>query len=86
MRKKLKDENLSHLPPALELRKEVETAREQIAGARSEREARQMVANINECIRAVNRSALRGPATTVTPLDEELSVREWRERPPRAHR
>ncbi len=80
VRKKLKEENLSYLPPALQLRKEVEEAREQITRARSEREVRKIVAGINERIREANRTSLQGPASTVMPLDEEQTVRTWRER------
>ncbi|MDQ3030353.1 MAG: DUF1992 domain-containing protein [Actinomycetota bacterium] len=80
VRKKLKEENLSYLPPALQLRKEVEEAREQITRARSEREVRKIVAGINERIREANRTSLQGPASTVMPLDEEQKVRTWRER------
>lgn len=80
VRKKLKEENLSYLPPALQLRKEVEEAREQITRARSEREVRKIVAGINERIREANRTGWQGPASTVMPLDEEQTVRTWRER------
>jgi hypothetical protein len=80
LRKKLKEENLSYLPPALQVRKELEEAREQIARARSEREVRQIVTDTNERIREANRAALQGPASTVMPLDEKQTVRKWRER------
>ncbi len=80
VRKKLKEENLSYLPPALQVRKELEDAREEIARARSEREVRAIVAAINERIRETNRTALQGPASSVMPLDEEQTVRQWRER------
>jgi hypothetical protein len=80
VRRKLKEENLSFLPPALEVRKKLDEAREQIGSVRSEREVRQIVADINERIREVNRSAAQGPAPPVMPLDEERIVSEWRER------
>ena len=79
-RKKLKEESLSNLPPALQVRKELEEAREQIAGARSEQQVRQIVADINEHIRETNRTTVEGPPTTVMPLDEERTVREWHQR------
>lgn len=79
-RRKLKEENLSYLPPALQVRKELEEARERIARARSEREVRQIVADINQRIREINRSATQGPATASMPLDEEQTVAEWRDR------
>lgn len=80
VRKKLEEENLSYLPPTLKVRKELEDAREHIDRARSEREVRRIVADINDRIRRANRGSLRGPASTVMPLDEEPTVREWRER------
>lgn len=79
VRNKLKEENLSYVPPALQLRKDVEEARERIARARSEQEARQIVVEINEVIRVANRSLLDGPPSSVAPLDEELAVRRWRD-------
>lgn len=80
VRKKLKEENLSYVPPTLQVRKELQDAREQIAGASSEAEVRDIIAAINQRIRAANRSTLQGPASSVMPLDEEQTVRQWRER------
>lgn len=79
VRKKLKEENLSYVPPTLQLRKELQDAREQIACASSEAEVRDIIAAINQRIRAANRSALQGPASSVMPLDDERTVRQWRE-------
>lgn len=79
VRKKLKEEKLSYLPPALQVRREVEQAREKIAAAASDEEVRRIVGDINERIREVNRYAVRGPVTTVMPLDEEETVRSWRD-------
>jgi hypothetical protein len=80
VRKKLKEENISFLPLALQVRKGLDEAREKIPAARSAREVRQIVADINERILEVNRSAEQGPTLPVMPLDEEGVVREWRER------
>lgn len=79
VRKKLKAENLSYIPPALQLRKEVEIARERIARAASEAEVRQIVADVNAVIRSTNRSLLDGPPSSVAPLDEELTIKRWRD-------
>ncbi|MPZ73364.1 MAG: DUF1992 domain-containing protein [Nitriliruptorales bacterium] len=78
VRKKLKEENFSYLPPTLQVRKDLEEARQHIARARSEQDVRQIVADINQRIRDVNRTALNGPPSTVMPLDEEATVGEWR--------
>ena len=80
IRRKLKDEGLSVVPPTVQAKKDLEVAREQIARARTEREVRQIIADINEQIREANRTALDGPATTVMPLDEEETVAAWRRR------
>lgn len=78
LRKKLKDENFTSLPPALQLRKDLEKARERIAFARSEREVRTILTLINEHIRYTNRTIVHGPPSTVMPLDEEKIVHDWR--------
>lgn len=80
VRKKLEEEKLTHLPPTLQVRKDLEVAREQIARARSEQQVRQIMTEINERIREVNRTAIHGPPSTVMPLDEERTIREWRQR------
>jgi Domain of unknown function (DUF1992) len=80
IRKKFKEDKLSVLPPALQVRRELERAREQIARAGSEHQVRQIIAGINAHIRRTNRTTMHGPPTTVMPLDEERTVREWRER------
>jgi hypothetical protein len=48
------------------MRKELEEAREH--SARSERDVRQIVADIDQRIRDVNRTALNDPPSTVMPL------------------
>ena len=78
IRRKLKDENFTHLPPAMQLRKDVENARARIAKSSSEVEVRRIVAVINERIRYMNRTIVYGPPSTVMPLDEETTVHAWR--------
>lgn len=80
IRRKLKDEGLSYVPPVLQLRKDIEEARGRIARARTEAEVREIVADINTVIREANRTVLHGPSTTARPLDEERTVQEWRQR------
>lgn len=79
LRRKLRDEGLSYVPPVLQVRKDVEEARARIARARSEQEVRRIVADVNALIREANRTVHHGPSTTLRPLDEERTVREWRE-------
>ncbi len=80
VRKKLRQENFSYLPPTLQLRREVEVAEAAIDRARSEREVREVVTAINARIRYVNRTDVIGPPSTVMMLDEEETVRAWRAR------
>jgi hypothetical protein len=80
VRRKLKEENFSYLPPTLQLRRDVEIAEAAIARARSEREARDVIAAINARIRHVNRTDVIGPPSTVMVLDEEETIRAWRAR------
>lgn len=79
VKEKLKREQLSYLPPALALRKEVEDTRARIDVASSEAAVRELVAGINERIVHVNSSITFGPASTVMRLDVEQIVRRWRE-------
>ena len=74
----VKRENLSIVPPALELRKAVEVALKEIAREESEREVRRIVADLNERIRKLNASATAGPPTDIAPVDVERLVRRWR--------
>lgn len=80
VRKKLREENFSYLPPTLQLRREVEVAEAAIDRARSEREVRALVTAINARIRHVNRTDVIGPPSTVMMLDEDETVRVWRQR------
>jgi hypothetical protein len=77
VRRKLKDEGLEYLPPALRARKDVEEARRRIAAATSEHDVRDIVAAINERIREVNRTVLHGPASTLALMDGDAEVRRW---------
>lgn len=80
VRKKLRSEGISYLPPTMQLRKDVEEALERAGTAPSEAEVRAIVRETNEHIRYANRTALAGPPSTVAPLDEDEVVRRWRQR------
>ncbi len=79
VKRKLQREQLSYLPPALALRKEVEDARITIGAADSEAAVREIVATINERIVHVNSNITFGPASTLMRLDVEETVRRWRD-------
>jgi hypothetical protein len=78
IREKLRRENVSLLPPALAVRKELEEALERIASADDESAVRQIVAAINQRIVQVNSRTTSGPATGVMPLDVDRVIEEWR--------
>ena len=80
VKKLLKREKLTILPPALELLKKVEAGLEAAWVARDEEDVRARVAGINAEIARVNSRVADGPATQLAPLDVESIVREWRAR------
>jgi Domain of unknown function (DUF1992) len=80
VKKLLKREQLSVLPPALELLRKVEAGLDAVWGARHEDEARARVASINAEIGRVNSRIADGPATRLAPLDVEAVVSQWRAR------
>jgi hypothetical protein len=80
VKRKLREENLSYLPPTLALRKEAEDALAAASRARSEAEVHRIVARINEKILEANRKAASGPPPNLVPFDVERVVAGWRER------
>ncbi|RAJ65389.1 uncharacterized protein DUF1992 [Streptomyces sp. Amel2xB2] len=80
LKRKMRDEGLSHLPPTLALRKEAEEALKAAAAARSEREVRRIVQGINDKIREALRRPPSGPPLNLTPYDVERVLADWRTR------
>ncbi len=78
VKRKLRDENVSVVPPALQLRRDVEQLRGSLPSIPSERRVRELVADVNERILTQNRTTTTGPATSLMPLDVERVVEEWR--------
>ncbi|GGO53493.1 DUF1992 domain-containing protein [Streptomyces daqingensis] len=78
LKRKMRDEGLSHLPPALALRKEAEDALKAASRARSEEEVRRIVEGVNEKIREAFRRPLSGPPLNLSPYDVDAVVAEWR--------
>lgn len=67
------------LPPAVQLRKEIERLPDTVAELRSEDAVRELVAELN--LRIVDwLRAPSGPRVKVAPVDVEETVRRWRER------
>jgi len=80
LREKLRRENISLLPPALALRKELEDALERIAQADSETAVRRIVAAINARIVRVNSQTTSGPPSNTMPLNVDRVIQKWRKR------
>lgn len=80
VKRKLRSENLSYLPPALLLRKHVEDARTALDQATSEREVREIVTAINAEIRRALRTPVSGLQPDASMLDVEDEVRSWQRR------
>ena len=78
VKQKLRRERVSYLPPALAVRKELEVALERVAEATTEGTVREIVAAINERIAHVNSRTTNGPPSTVSALDVEVVVRQWK--------
>lgn len=83
IRRKLREEQFVAVPPALQLRRDVDLARERIAAAATEAAVRAEVAAINERIRHANATIVAGPPSSVWPLDLDRVLARWRTtRPP----
>lgn len=80
VKKLLKREKLSILPPALELLRKVEAALDAVGRAAREDDVRARVTALNAEIARVNSRIAEGPATRLAPLDVESVVAEWRAR------
>jgi hypothetical protein len=79
VKRKLRSEGLSYLPPTLALRKEARRALEEALQATTEADVRRIVESINEQIRDAIRSGLVTPPVVVTPFDVDSVVARWRE-------
>lgn len=71
-------EQISVLPPALEMLRKVETELAAIAMLDDEAAVRRRVAALNAEVARVNATVVEGPPTRVGPLDAEQVVARWR--------
>ncbi len=78
LKERLRQERLSILPPALELRQEVERVLSGLPRLRDEVEVRRRLQELDERIRKANRTSWTGPPTDLAPLDVEAWVARWR--------
>ncbi|CAM5564752.1 hypothetical protein SAVIM338S_04709 [Streptomyces avidinii] len=75
---KLHREGFAVLPPALALRKEAEDAREAVRAARTERQVRDILTEVNTKIRTALRRPPPGPPLNLTEFDVEAELTRWR--------
>ncbi len=78
VRKKLAEEQVDALPPALRLRRERELVLEAVAAARSEQRVRQLLDDLNAKIRKLNKYGASGPPSSMMPVDIDAAVEQWR--------
>ncbi|WP_431781311.1 DUF1992 domain-containing protein [Streptomyces chumphonensis] len=78
IKRKLHEEGVSVLPPALALRKEAEDALAAARAARTEAEARRILTEVNAAIDAALRRPPAGPPLNLVPFDVERVLAERR--------
>jgi len=83
VKKLVRRERVSVLPPALELLRRVEAEVARIWTLRDEAEVRARVEALNAEIARTNARTAEGPPTRLAPLDVDAIVAEWRTRPSR---
>jgi hypothetical protein len=79
IKRKMKREGLSVVPPSLALRKEAEDALDLAERAGTEEEVRRIIEKINVKIEAAIRTPPMGPPLNLMPYKVERIVRRWRE-------
>ena len=80
LKKLIQREQLSLLPPSLELLRKVETELGKLGTLSDERQVRARIEALNREIAKVNARASEGPPTRLGPLDVDEVVEEWRAR------
>lgn len=80
IKRKLKAERLSLLPPILEAKLARERTLESLHELRDERTVHDRLSKLNEQIRAAFYSPQFGPPVTCAPVDVEKAVAEWHRR------
>jgi hypothetical protein len=78
LKAKLKREQLSVLPPSLEILRDVEQTLARAAQFGHESAVRRELLALNERIRDANFRSVSGPPSTQMPIDIEGYVRKWR--------
>jgi hypothetical protein len=84
VKEKLRREQISALPPALEIARDKERTLAAIAQLTSEREIRRELAALNERIRRAHFSCAWGPSCTTLPVEIEEFVQQWKASRPKS--
>ena len=79
-KKLVRREQVSFLPPALEIRLKVERCLEELWSLDDEAQVREQLATLNAEIGKTNATVTSGPPTQVGLLDEDAIVERWRAR------
>lgn len=82
VRQLVQREQLSILPPSLELLRKVEKELAAIEKLRDEATVRRRVAQLNVEIAKVNSTVMEGPPTRLSPFDVDKVVARWRQTRP----
>lgn len=78
VKKLMKREGLSYLPPTLALRKEAEVTLAMMSELDDEDDVRELLRGLNERIADAIRRPPAGPAVHLSPVDIESAVQRWR--------
>lgn len=78
IRAKLAREDVAVTPPTIAIRQDRDASLERALAALDEAAVRAIIEDLNDRIRAVNRSATWGPPSSVAPLDVDSIVERWR--------
>ena len=80
VKKLMRREQLSDLPPAMAIKVKVERELAQLALLTREADVRARVAALNVEIARINRTNISGPRTSLATLDVDAIVKRWRAR------
>jgi hypothetical protein len=82
VKQKMAREQISYVPPGLQLRKDLEDALDNLGRLPSEGAARKVLEELNQRIIDSNRMAHSGPPANLMPLDVGRFVQIWRDAQP----
>ncbi len=78
VKRKLRDEGLSVVPPVLEARREIERTRQEIRQITNEADVRRRLEVLNELTHKAIHSPVADPTNGAMPIDIESELQSWR--------